>query len=761
MSNDISLLQKANILSVVSFSLFILISCGERNEDEIFEMIEPVALIPMPQELGYTTNSFILNPDTKIFAPDSLENEAIFLSNLIEVEFGYPLELVNTEPADKFIELSVGNISFDSYSGEEGYELNITPSQFKASGNSRVGLFWSIQSLAQIFSQTDHQDGYAVRVQGMYLKDFPRFRHRGLLLDCCRHFFDKEVVKHYIDLLSYYKMNVLHWHLTEDQGWRIEIDRYPLLTEHGAWRTEQDGSRYGGFYSKNDIREIVAYAEERNVTVIPEIELPGHSQAAISAYPHLSCEQQPVPVANDWGVFKEIYCAGNDSTFVFLENVLSEVMDLFPSRYIHIGGDEAPKFRWEHCSKCQHRIKTEQLADEHELQSYFIKRVEKFLNDNGRQLIGWDEILEGGLSENATIQSWRGMDGGIRAAESGHYAIMSPTSHCYLDYGLDAIDLEKVYSFNPIPDSLGTESKKYILGGEVNMWTERVPDKQNLAEKILPRMLALSEVLWTGSENGDFENFQERLDKHYDRMDTTGIVYGAETIPVRLDIESDTARLIPAVRNVKIEYALAREVDSKPEFVAYEVPVFINRDITLFARAVKNGVTYGSPISQTFTNTLKTKGEPNYIYPFSDWYTGGGTKALVNGRLGSSNFRDGNWQGFWGTDMQVEFELITPSNITEVSANFLQYNNSWIFMPTKLIVEVSADGKKWFKSNGVMPKTRPKDRGRKIENLRCKVDDKLLTRYIRLTAQNIGEVPSWHEAAGSKAWIFIDEIMLK
>ena len=326
-------------------------------------------------------------------------------------------------------------------------------------------------------------------------------------------------------------MNILHWHLTEDQGWRIAIDKYPKLTQIGAWRKNKDGELYGGFYSKDDIKEIIDYAKKRNVEIIPEIELPGHSVAAIASYPYLSCTGNPIEVETDWGVFKDIYCAGNDSVFTFLEDVLSEVVELFPSKYIHIGGDEAPKYRWENCQKCQNRIRTEGLKNEDELQSYFISRIEKFLNKKGKKIIGWDEITEGGIPNNAIVQSWRGMEGGILAAKNQHQAIMSPTSHCYFDYELEAINLEKVYSFEPIPEELNNEEQKYIIGGECNMWSERAP-QEKIDAKVFPRILAMSEVLWSQKEK-NYDEFLQRVENHYPKLEELGVEYGYEKTPIK------------------------------------------------------------------------------------------------------------------------------------------------------------------------------------------------------------------------------------
>ncbi|MBU0616882.1 MAG: family 20 glycosylhydrolase, partial [Planctomycetes bacterium] len=360
-----------------------------------------------------------------------------------------------------------------------------------------------------------------------------RYRWRGMLLDCGRHFMTKDFVKRYIDLLAYHKMNVLHWHLTEDQGWRIEIKKHPKLTEIGAWRGEGD-ERYGGFYTREDVKEIVEYAKSRYIAVVPEIEMPGHSLGALAAYPELSCTGGPFKVATRWGVHSEVYCAGNDKVFEFLQDVLSEVIELFPSEFIHIGGDECPKERWQACVKCQARIKTEGLKDEHELQSYFIRRIEKFLNSKGRRLIGWDEILDGGLAPNATVQSWRGMRGAIAAATAGHDVISSPTSHCYLDYAqwrapgeptwMGFIDLKTCYSFEPTPTELTPEQAKHVLGLEGNMWTEHAPQAR-VDWQVFPRLCALAEVGWSPKGKRDWKDFQKRLKAHYPRLDALGVTY--------------------------------------------------------------------------------------------------------------------------------------------------------------------------------------------------------------------------------------------
>jgi hexosaminidase len=426
--------------------------------------------------------------------------------------------------------ITLTTVGADPALGKEGYELAISPATVLLRAPEPRGLFLAVQTLRQLLGpqaekQPADEPGMTARVvlPRVRIVDQPRYQWRGMLLDCCRHFMPKEFVKRYIDLLAYHKMNVLHWHLTEDQGWRIEIKKYPKLTEVGAWRGPAD-QPYGGFYTQDDIREVVAYAASRYVTVVPEIEMPGHSVAALASYPELSCTGGPFEVGTRWGIYADVYCAGHERTFEFLQDVLSEVIELFPSEFIHIGGDECPKTRWQQCKRCQARIKAEGLKDEHELQSYFIRRIENFLNGKGKRLIGWDEILEGGLAPNATVQSWRGMEGAIAAATAGHDVIASPTSHCYLDYSYDAISLERIYSFEPTPVKLTPSQAGHVLGAEGNMWTERAP-QERVDRQVFPRLCALAEVTWSPAAARDWADFSRRMRTHYRRLDALGVRY--------------------------------------------------------------------------------------------------------------------------------------------------------------------------------------------------------------------------------------------
>ena len=747
-----------------------------------------IQIIPSPSiGIKISKGYFPINGNTIIWTDSTFINEAKYLKDLIEKSSNFHVEIKKSDwPTSNkkgiYLFLSKGWKNSELSDQErELYTLESSNKNYTILSSTNEGIMRGIQTLRQLFINEFHtqekRDAWYLPI--VKIADAPKFKHRGLLLDCSRHFFKKEVVKKYIDLLALYKMNVLHWHLTEDQGWRIAIDKYPKLTEIGAWRTELDGSKYGGFYTKGEIREIVAYATERHITVIPEIELPGHSQAAIAAYPHLSCTREQIDVANDWGVFKEIYCAGNDTVFTFLEDVLTEVMELFPSKYVHIGGDEAPKFRWEHCDKCQKRIKDENLKDEHGLQSYFISRIEKFLNKNGRQLIGWDEILEGGLSPNATVQSWRGLEGGIEAANANHNVIMSPTSHCYLDYDLKAIDLKKVYRFEPIPKAIKESKKKFIIGGEVNMWTEHVPDENNLDSKVFPRLLAMSEVLWSYPKERNYEEFYDRVQHHYPILKNKGVNYGAENISVTIhsSINDNQVIISPKAENIDLDlkhywkYGWYGEIDTNEvlakNYKPIEKEIRLEKSGTLYVQAYKNDKIYGEPSVQHFEIHNAIGKNIKYNNDYNQWYTAGGDSGLVDGKVGSLDFRDGNWQGFWGNDAEIlldlgEIDLMNEkSKISEIEINFYQYNNSWIFFPSKVEFFISQDGKH-FENIPTMANENidPEKRGKHIETFRTGFERSHI-RYIKVKATNIGKVPDWHEAAGSDAWIFMDEIIVK
>lgn len=716
-------------------------------------LIDQYPIIPQPQELVYAEHTFELPSSLRIHAAPELANEAGLLESWLKAYDHFDQVNLGLPPEESDIQLLLD----PQLQGQEAYQLQIDPQGIRISGSTPAGVFYGVRTLQQILESPLLNEEKAIRLVGVDVKDEPAFQHRGMLLDCCRHFMEPEFVKRYIDLLSYYKMNVLHWHLTEDQGWRIEIDAYPQLTEVGALRTEADGSTYGGFYTKEQIREIVAYAANRHILVIPEIELPGHSTAAIAAYPWLSCRGEQIPVQHEWGVFQDIYCAGKDSTFVFLETVLGEVMELFPSPYIHIGGDEAPKTRWESCSHCQQRIADEGLLDEHELQSWFIEEIGEFLSAHDRQLIGWDEILEGGIPEGAIIQSWRGMEGGIAAAQSGHEVIMSPTSHAYFDYGVKSTDLEEVYHFNPIPAELQNDKAKFIRGGECNMWTEHAP-QELVDSKMFPRLLAMAAVLWTQADQKDYPDFYQRVQQHYPILDSRGVDYGLETVPVEVHGEIVENELfihakprIPGVSTCLIQGGECMDVPE--DGVQVEGAKKLEFKVSRYEKP------YGDPVVVEVHNHDALGLPVELASAYSPYYTGGGDHALTDGFLGSMDFRDGRWQALQEHDMIATVDLGDVHEVTGTEANFYFYNNAWIFFPTEVEFLVSQDGIRWEHFATVEVNVDPKDEEQAILHFGAK-GLSASGRYVRMHAKNIGFTPEWHDAPGEPAWLFCDEFVV-
>jgi hexosaminidase len=521
--------------------------------DSVYSAGQEYSLIPAPASAKWQKGSFTLTDKTKIIVSplnDETKLSADLLALLVKNPTGHTLVVAEgSKPANG----SVFMVLDGSVKNDEGYRLEVTPKEVTIHARTAVGLFYAVQTIRQLLPAAVEKPliitDLKLTLPACEIADEPRFVYRGMHLDVGRHLFPLASIKRYIDMLALHKMNTFHWHLTEDQGWRIEIKKYPRLTEIGAYRKETvagaqkkvgntfDGKPYGGFYTQNEVREIVKYAKSKFITVIPEIEMPGHAIAALTSYPELSCTGGPFEVRKLWGVDDDVFCAGNEQVFTFLQDVLSEVMDLFPSKYIHIGGDECPKKRWEKCDKCQKRMKDEGLKNELELQSYFIRRIEKFVSSKGRNIIGWDEILEGGLAPGATVMSWRGEEGGIVAAKSGHDVVMTPGKYTYFCYYQSEnhdgqplalggyVPLELVYSYNPTPKELTAEEQKHILGVQGCLWTEQIPTPEVLEFMAYPRTFAIAETGWTPDNMKNFENFVTRLKVLNKRYDAIGINY--------------------------------------------------------------------------------------------------------------------------------------------------------------------------------------------------------------------------------------------
>jgi len=503
-------------------------------------------IIPQPDHLEEGVGQFVINADTQIVTTETAIGELLagYLAPATEFELAVVAE---TEAEENVIKLSIDEPAHDN---PEGYSLIVTSDAVYVAAPQARGLVYGLQSILQLLPPQimsgDEADDVEWAIPAVTISDAPAFKWRGLHLDVGRHMFPVEFIKKFIDMLVFYKMNTFHWHLTEDQGWRIEIKKYPKLTEVSAYRKETpipenreqgDGEPYGGFYTQDEVREVVAYATERQITVVPEIELPGHSVAVLAAYPELGCVGEGYEVWTRWGIADDVFCAGNDDVFTFLENVFTEVLELFPSEYIHVGADECPKVRWENCPDCQARIKAEGLKDEYELQSWFVRKMEGWLNERGRRLVGWDEILEGGLSPSATVMSWRGSDGGIEAANAGNDVVMTPNTYCYLDYyqGEDLdnepaaiggyLPLKNVYQFVVIPEEIDPAKAHHILGGQGNVWTEYIPTSDQVEYMAYPRAIAIAEVVWSHPEERDYDAFEARLKQHFPHMDAMGINY--------------------------------------------------------------------------------------------------------------------------------------------------------------------------------------------------------------------------------------------
>lgn len=502
-----------------------------------------ICIVPKPLSITDGEGSFAISSATRIsIGDDSLRRPAEMFAEDMSMELGGRMA-VSDRKSRKSISLNL-----DQAMESEEYRLEVGRNGISVCGGSEKGVFYALQSLKQLIICASPTNGRAV-LQAATIIDKPRFAYRGAMLDVCRHKFTTDEVKRYIDILALHKINTFHWHLTDDQGWRIEIKRYPELTQTGAMRKqtlvgryrtskEYDGTPYGGYFTQDEIRDVVKYAAERYITVIPEIEMPGHAVAALATYPKLGCTGGPYEVRTTWGISEDVFCAGSEETFEFIENVLTEVLELFPSEYIHIGGDECPKVRWKACPKCQRRISEEGLANETELQSYFMKRIERWLNGHGRKIIGWDEILQGGITRSATIMSWRGTKGGIAAAALGNRVIMSPNTYCYIDYyqtegreaageplanGRRPVTMEKLYSFEPL-SGLTEEQGGFIAGVQVNLWTEYIKTFDHAQRMLLPRLAALSEVGWS-DRTRDLDDFRRRMRSLRRVYDREGYVY--------------------------------------------------------------------------------------------------------------------------------------------------------------------------------------------------------------------------------------------
>ena len=764
------------------FLLVLAVGCGEESKTIFTE--NDINIVPKPLEMKLNQGAFRFTKDTKLVAANDQTQVFEVLQNKFVSAAGWNLGVVNTAPSSNFVQLST-----DVSLPEEAYNLKVTENQVIIYASGHNGFLYGLETIRQLLPVAIESKNVVSNmnwdIPNVEIKDSPRFKWRGFMLDVSRHFFDKDYVMETIDQLAFLKMNTLHLHLVDDQGWRIEIKKYPKLTEVGGFRVDQEDkpwnarptpelgkeTTYGGFYTQEDIKEIVAYAESRGITVVPEIEMPAHVMSAIAAYPELSCFQKPimVPSGGVWPI-TEIYCPGKETTFEFLENVLLEVMELFPSRYIHVGGDEATKTNWEKCPDCKKRIQEEGLETVEELQSYFIRRMERFLSSKGRTLLGWDEILEGGLAPGATVMSWRGVKGGLEASEAGHDVVMTPNSHCYFDYyqgDQDAeplawggnLPLSKVYQFDPVVDGMSEEQAKHVLGGQANLWTEYVPTKAQAEYMTYPRLAALAEAVWSSKDNRNWDDFSNRVSSLFQRYGIMGVNYAKSAYQVTTETSVNTENGVISIA-LKSEFPQADirfSLDGSDITSAskkYSAPVDIDRTTNIKAQVFKDG----EPVGAIFEKTIKyhkAVGKPvTYINKYHDSYKGAEDLGMVNVVRGSKNFHDGQWQGWLDNDMELVIDLESPTQLEKISVGALENQGSGIYFPIQVEVFLSDDGKT-FRSAGSVKRKYAANNGSELKDFVIQIG-KQTARYIKVKATNLGTAPT-----GGGSWMFIDEVVVE
>lgn len=709
------------------------------------------AVMPAPRSLVMGTGTFVVADGMRLSREGSdsgIAEAAGFLRESLA-----PLRLRDEATADTpgiTLAITPGDAA-------ESYRIEITPAGITIRGADADGLFWGVQTLRQLlppaFEDTAARAGRGWMVPLVTIEDAPRFRWRGVLLDVARHVLPVDEILRQVDLFSRYKLNVLHWHLTDDQGWRIAVDRYPRLTSVGAWRTEPDGSRYGGFYTREDIRRVVAFARSRHMMVVPEFDVPGHSAAAIAAYPWLGCTGDTIPVPARWGVHREILCAGKEEVFTFLDGVFDEMLPLFPSPWVHVGGDEVPKDRWIRCAACRQRIAAEGLADEAALQSWFMRRVGGILERHGKRMIGWDEILEGDgrLPDGAIVQAWRGPERTAAAARAGYAVIASPASQVYLNQSPADLPLAQVYTFEPIPAGWPAETRGQVLGGEATLWSEEI-DAANLDAMAYPRLLAFAERMWSPADR-PYDEFVTRLDRdQIPRLAALGVTSGPRDralVTLTPVYDATTRRVrVNAVRGMP-EIAVATDPSPIPDSGTVQVHV------SLRGRRLPTGRGFTLEPHRAWGRPVRVATPPSKQYPGTGPYT------LTDHALGSTDHHDGWWQGWQGVDLDATIDLGADQPIRRVEGSFLQHLESWIVLPKRVEVWVSLDGKTWRAMESVAPDAERDPDANAVRRIGVRFPAPVAARWVRLVAVNGGPLPPEHPGAGRPSWLFADEILVR
>jgi hexosaminidase len=781
-----------------------------------------IKIIPQPVELFVSTapEKFTITSKTSLILRPGVDSlSAVFFKDYVKKFYNLNLKLVNNSMTQATNNAVIVDLSSSTGSDErkDRYTLLVSKNNISLSSISRAGLFYGFQTLIQLLpvpAASNTPQIIKLSIPQLTITDYPRFVYRGLHLDVGRHFMPVDFIKKYIDYIALHKMNYFHWHLTEDQGWRIEIKKYPKLTVVGSERngtitgrypgTGSDNTTHTGFYTQEQIKEIVKYAADRFVTIVPEIEMPGHSSAAIAAYPWLSCfPDEPTRIPDDmmsnasrlkqsplvsgsnsvklvqetWGVFDDVFCAGKEETFKFLEDVIDEVVQLFPGKYIHVGGDECPKENWKRCPSCQKRIEANKLVDEHQLQSYFIQRMEKYLNKKGKSLIGWDEILEGGLAPNAIVMSWRGEAGGIEAAKQKHDVIMTPGNPVYFDHSQseneDSVtiggynSIEKVYAYEPVPKELNADEAKYVLGAQANLWTEYMKIPKKVEYMLFPRLAALSEVLWSPKEKKDWNDFETRLPDQLRRYEFWKANYSKAYYDIR-------ASVIPSPDNNGVQWKLeSKQPGVEIKYIIhtagmiasptykdgkiYTVPIPVTSSMILAATTMSGNKSISNPVYQTFSfnkvtgKKISLKGEPSKSYP------GDGAFTLLNGVVNEKGMaKSREYIGFSGGNCEATIDLGSSQKIKNAVAHVLRQEGSWIWQPKTVEVFVSENGTD-FTSVGLTDDFTIKIRGLETGTMKVEFTERNV-QFIKVVLTNWGGIPESKPGAGNKAWLFVSEI---
>lgn len=743
-----------------------------------------IQIIPKPMNLVIQGGIFQFSNNTKFVVNNDFQKEiATALITKFEKAAGWRPEISNVVPQSNYIQFKV-----DQTLNKEAYKLEVNAKNITITAKGNAGFIYGLESIRQLLPSAIESKNIVSNIKweipNVIITDEPRFQWRGLMLDLSRHFFDKNYVLETIDRLAMLKMNVLHLHLVDDQGWRMEIKKYPKLTEVGAWRVDQENviwnarltvnpdekGTYGGFLTQDELKEIVKYAATKNIEIIPEIEMPAHVSSAIASYPELACFNQRigVPSGGLWPI-TDIYCAGKETTFEFLQNVIDEVIAVFPSKYIHIGGDEATKTNWEKCPYCQKRMKDNGLKDVHELQSYFVKRMEKYINSKGRKLIGWDEILDGGIDPTATVMSWRGDKIGAEAVQKGHDVIMTPESHCYFNFyqgpqneeplAFDGYTpLSKVYEFDPIVSAISPADAKHVLGGQANLWSEHLPGPKDSEYMIFPRLAALSEALWSPKESRNWNDFTTRLTPLLQRYDYLGINYSKSAYLVTA---SSTADLVQKQINITlknefpnpdIRYVLGDKTLAG-NAVKYTNPIQFKETTILKASLYQNEKLVGKIFTDTIIFHKAFAHKVMYLTPYNQNYKGDGPFQMVNTIRGSKNFHDGQWQAWLINDMELVIDLEKQESVEQVIVGALENQGSGVYFPIQIKVLLSTDGIT-YKEVGKISRPFAVNANSELKDFKINFG-KQSARYVKVIAGNLKKSPK-----GEDSWLFVDEILV-